>query len=228
MRARYTCVLYTDTDEFIVPDPKRYPGGLKQYFASFAADTSLQTRRTNGMELAHISYGNGSFSFDNVKNASALSSAQMQEIWKEHGYIEAPMNWSRPILSQRRYWINVFKYSKPLLTKIPIRYRPGFHNNFVGPMVLMDPDLVLIHMKSSDYEFCTVHEEAKYQTTLRMHPLETLAGFNDHIRSSHGHACDYSAGCYSGPWLGEKTAVFDNSGTVRLNMMDEAWNKTAF
>ncbi len=31
----YSCVVYTDVDEIIVPKPNVYPGGLKQYLNMF-------------------------------------------------------------------------------------------------------------------------------------------------------------------------------------------------
>ena len=37
-RAGYKCVLYTDVDEFIVPDPNKYPGGLDSYLQEFVKD----------------------------------------------------------------------------------------------------------------------------------------------------------------------------------------------
>ena len=228
LRARYKCVLFTDTDEFVIPDPSFYPKGLKQYFEKFIAETSLLHRRTSGMELAHISFGNGSFSFNSIKNASALTPEELQSIWSMHGYIEPPMNWSKSILSQRKYWIPVLKYSKPLLTKIPLKYRPGFHNNFVGPFVVQDSQLFLIHLRSADYSFCMEHEKAKYETAKNMHPQERQAGFNDHIVKfesllAHGAVCAFSVGCYLGPWIGNQTAVYDTTAKIRLIRMDDAW-----
>jgi hypothetical protein len=129
LRAGYPCVLFSDSDEFIAPDPRRYPGGLKQYFEKFIGNTQFFHRRTSGMELAHISFGNGSFSFDKVKDAELLSDAELEHIRNTYGYIEPPMNWNKTILSQRRYWVAVGKYSKPLLTKIRIRYR--YNHNII-------------------------------------------------------------------------------------------------
>lgn len=212
----------------IAPDPRAYPGGLGEYFKKFLADSSLMHRRCNGVELAHVSYGNGSYSFEHVKEARSLTAENLQTIWSKYGYIEPPMNWSRSILSQRRYWIAAARYSKPLLTKIPIRYRPGFHNNFIGPMVMLDANLFLIHLKSSDLEFCKAHERAKYETAKRMHQDERAAGFNDHIVKfeallASGGVCTYSVGCFIGHWNGNKTAVYDNTGRIHLDRMDDSW-----
>ena len=99
----------------------------------------------------------------------------MQSIWEKHGYIEAPMNWNQSVLAQRRYWVPISKYNKPLLTKTRLRYRPGFHTNFVGPIIMADSDLVLIHLRSSDLEFCMSHEKAKYETAKDMHIEEKNA-----------------------------------------------------
>ena len=35
LRAGYPCVLFSDTDEFLIPDPIAYPGGLRQYLKKF-------------------------------------------------------------------------------------------------------------------------------------------------------------------------------------------------
>ena len=68
----------------------------------FISDPTLKHRRTSGRELSHISYGNGSFSFEG-RNTS-VSDSELAEIRAKHGYIEPPLNWSRPIFAQRRYW----------------------------------------------------------------------------------------------------------------------------
>lgn len=44
-RAGYKCVLYTDVDEFIVPDPIKYPDGLGEYLEKFVADPNKQSQR---------------------------------------------------------------------------------------------------------------------------------------------------------------------------------------
>ena len=180
------------------------------------------------MELAHVSFGNGSFSFDKISDASSLSDDEIRVIRETHGYIEAPMNWNKPILAQRRYWLPVGKYSKPLLTKIPLRYRPGFHNNFVGPMVMLDNDLYLIHLRSADYKFCMEHEKAKFELAKLMHESERMAGFNDHIVKfeallARGSVCPNAVGCYTGPWIGNQTSVWDTSGRTRLTRMGDEW-----
>ena len=227
LRAGYPCVLFSDTDEFLIPDPIAYPGGLRQYLKKFITDSSLNHRRTSGRELSHVSYGNGTYSFDGKWNQT-FTEKDIENIRAKYGYIEGPMNWSKPIFSQRRYWAPVAKYSKPLLTKIPIRYRPGFHNNFIGPMVMQDAELYLVHLRSADYMFCLDHERAKYETSKRMHESEKMAGYNDHITKfeqmmKSGNVCAFAVGCFIGPWIGNKTALFDTTGHVRLELMDEAW-----
>jgi hypothetical protein len=138
------------------------------------------------------------------------------------------MEWNKSILSQRKYWASMGKYSKPLLTKVPLRYRPGFHNNFLGPIVNGDGDLFLIHLRSSDLDFCMAHEKAKYEVAMKMHQEEKKSGFNDHILKyetmlKRGHVCQYSTACYMGPWKGNETTVYDTTGRIGLERMDHEW-----
>ena len=65
------CVLLSDVDEIIVPDPKYYPGGLSEYVAKFAADPNRHILRANGYIVAHVSQPDGD----------------------EHDNLEPPMNW---------------------------------------------------------------------------------------------------------------------------------------
>ena len=95
---------------------------------------------------------------------------------------------------------------------------------------MIDSDLYLIHLRSSDYKFCMEHERAKYELAKRMHDIEIKSGFNDHIIKfeallAAGRVCDFSVGCFSGPWIGNGTNVFDNTGRVQLTRMHDDWAK---
>ena len=95
-------------------------------------------------------------------------------------------------------------------------------------MVMQDSNLFLIHLRSADLDFCMAHERAKYETTKLMHQDERAAGFNDHIVKfeallARGGVCTFSIGCFIGPWLGNMTITFDNTGRIRLSRMDDSW-----
>jgi len=100
----------------IVPNPKKYPGGLRQYMKKFIADEKMLYIRAVGHELCHLSFGSGKFSFkDYLKSRnvnkksgseggknSLISATELRGIWDQYGYIEPPINWNDSILSQRR------------------------------------------------------------------------------------------------------------------------------
>jgi hypothetical protein len=61
---------------------------------------------------------------------------------------EALMNWSKPVLGQRRFVSFTSALSKTLITRTPIRWGTGFHRSKPGPSI--DPNLYLFHMKYAD------------------------------------------------------------------------------
>jgi hypothetical protein len=101
LRAGYRCVLFGDADEIHVPDPSAYPDGLRQFLDTFAADASRTTIRLRGVQVAHASWGD---------------------------YAESGIDWSWPILQQRKYWVFDDFFDKPVLSKVPMRWGPGFHH----------------------------------------------------------------------------------------------------
>ena len=97
----------------IIPNPKKYPQGLRQYFQKFLADSNMLYIRAVGYELCHLSFGNGKFSFKDYlksrnsgpkssRKENAISASELKGIWDKFGYIEPPIDWEESILSQRR------------------------------------------------------------------------------------------------------------------------------
>ena len=75
---------------------------------------------------------------------------------------EKPLDLSKPILSQRKYWYRRKKYNtfdKPLLSKIPLLWTLGWHEA-KGDFPL-DEDLYLVHLHQADYNQCV--ESHKYR-----------------------------------------------------------------
>lgn len=66
---------------------------------------------------------------------------------------EPPLDLSRPILDQRRFWFFNGGYDKAAVATVPMRWRPGFHGREDFQMK-PDPDLRLIHLHRMDYSLC--------------------------------------------------------------------------
>jgi hypothetical protein len=145
-RAGYKCVLFTEIDEIVVPDPAVYPGGLKEYFKVFINMSSPIGQ----------------------KPAIAVNGHHLS-----HAYTEEPeINISKPILQQRKYWFQQGLFSKPLLSKVPLRYNLGHHeartqNGEVFNFDKIDPQLIMVHLHSFDNKHCVEREKAKYEGALR-------------------------------------------------------------
>jgi glycosyl transferase family 2 len=71
-------------------------------------------------------------------------------------YPEEPaIDFGRPLLRQRRYWHpSPHWYSKRLLSRIPLSWSIGFHDEYNAPDAKPDPDLCLVHLHRVDYEYC--------------------------------------------------------------------------
>ena len=103
LRAGFRCVLFTEVDEIVVADPAVWGNrsNLKGFMQEFAHDSTKIYARPSGRTLSH-----------------SISGDQA----------EPPLNWASPLLAQRRWWAHSAKYSKPLFTKVPLKYIPGFHH----------------------------------------------------------------------------------------------------
>lgn len=111
----FDAVIYTDADEFLVPDPAKHPS-----LAAYVARIEGGVRTAIGIDIIHRPRVEG-----------------------------APLDWSRPILGQRRYGhFNGFM-CKTLVTREPTIWGTGFHRS--SPGVRLDPDLYLFHLKWCDY-----------------------------------------------------------------------------
>jgi hypothetical protein len=74
---------------------------------------------------------------------------------------EPPLRFDEPVLRQRRYWHPSPRwYSKRLLSRIPLSWHIGFHDELNAPYVRPDPDLYLIHLHRVDYEYCLARHRA--------------------------------------------------------------------
>ncbi len=90
----YDAVIYTDVDEFLVPDPSCYENLL-----DFGARTQKKVVTAIGLNVCHRLDG------------------------------DPQLDLNRPLLSQRPTARFAFAMCKPLFTKLPIRWKPGFHSS---------------------------------------------------------------------------------------------------
>jgi len=122
----YEVVLFAEVDEIVAPRPERFPGGLAEFVDHFRS-LGAPVARCTGYEIVHDSRGG-----------------------------EAPLDWSAPILAQRRQCRRSLSYSKPLMARCPLEWTPGFHElaGSSPPLLRPHPDLLLLHLHRVDYESC--------------------------------------------------------------------------
>lgn len=61
---------------------------------------------------------------------------------------EGPLDPTRPVLAQRGFARFNPRYCKPLISRVPLDWRPGFHH--CPQPAAIDPDLYLLHLKYAD------------------------------------------------------------------------------
>jgi len=122
--SEYDWVLFSDTDEIVIPDPQKFKG-LRDYISQLKKDFVSCTGRV----VVHLPE-------------------------------EAPMNFSAPILPQRKKWLDDIASYKPLLSRVPLRWTKGFHSleeidsgiNHDERKKLSDPNLILVHLLRIDLD----------------------------------------------------------------------------
>jgi hypothetical protein len=67
---------------------------------------------------------------------------------------EPPLRFDEPVLCQRRFWHRSPQYSKRLLSRVPLTWNVGFHQEFSVPDAPPDPGLLLVHLHRVDYDYC--------------------------------------------------------------------------
>jgi hypothetical protein len=73
---------------------------------------------------------------------------------------EPPLDFNRPLLAQRQYWLPSRMYSKTLLASVPMAWSPGFHEAPAFAGVRPDPDLYLVHLHRIDYAACAARHRS--------------------------------------------------------------------
>ena len=141
---------------------------------------------------------------------------------------EPPFDWSNPyILQQRKTFIPDHMYDKPLLSKLPLRYKAGFHKLFTRDKIEVDPDLVMLHMRSFDWDFCSSREEQKFNLSKLMKPDELASGMASHWRTylkdkKTGELCRYAKASFFGEQSAD-TKYLDNTGRIGMSTFEPEW-----
>jgi hypothetical protein len=92
---------------------------------------------------------------------------------------EQSFDGTRGVLDQRGYWFPNNIYDKPVLTTVPLRWKPGFHRVLDGSM-RPDPDLYLIHLHRMDYDLCRARH--LYRRTRAWNQHDLSMGWATHNR----------------------------------------------
>jgi hypothetical protein len=197
-------------DELLLPDPVKYPLGLKGYLDNFLLQSQSQQSgecfcvRAQGHTLAHVSE-----SFDGHSSP-----------------LEVPLDWSLPLLQQRRHWVRSERYDKPLLTAhCIVHWKAGFHTALLPKSIVHDPSLHLLHLPEVDRDMCLQREQAKFLVYDRLgHAAMKGGGENGHIKEfthnqASGTLCRLARAA-ADPTTGR---VYDAKGTILIDKMGLEW-----
>jgi len=68
-----------------------------------------------------------------------------------HSKDEPSIDLGRPLLRQRKYWYPCLHWNKPLISRIPLNWIPGFHKTRDLEIAVTE-DLLLIHLNRIDHD----------------------------------------------------------------------------
>lgn len=90
---------------------------------------------------------------------------------------EPALDFSQPLLAQRRWWYHTLMYSKTLLARVPVHWTEGFHTATNVPgYVSADPYLLLIHLHRIDYTH--VRERHRLNNSQVWNPRDKIEGLS--------------------------------------------------
>jgi hypothetical protein len=90
---------------------------------------------------------------------------------------EGSIDWSKPLLDQRRYWAPSWHSSKTLLSSYPLDWAHGFHNENNVPERPIDSSLYLVHLHRVDLQFML--ERHHWKKSLPLKDPQSQLGFHD-------------------------------------------------
>jgi Methyltransferase domain len=85
-----------------------------------------------------------------------------------------------PIMAQRHWWYRNTAYDKPLLARVAMSWRGGFHGRTDGA-VKDDPRLFLIHLHRVDYEQCLYRHRQRVARPWKPEQIADGWGFHERI-----------------------------------------------
>lgn len=104
---------------------------------------------------------------------------------------EPPLDPGAPILAQRQWWFRNTAYDKPLLARVPMSWRGGFHGRTDGA-VNDDPRLFLVHLHRIDYERCLYRHQQRVARPWKPDQLAHGWGYQDRIIEPEAFASWFS------------------------------------
>jgi hypothetical protein len=113
---------------------------------------------------------------------SSVARATGYDLFHDHILYPAPIDLSRPILSQRGQWHPAPMYSKHVITNIALDWDPGFHTANYYRDLKPDEHLYLLHLKLFDYRYFVAR--GHWKATQRFNESELFTRF----LSIHAHA----------------------------------------
>jgi len=101
-------------------------------------------------EILYSSRGNLGFLIEDIRKNSNFQymTSLGYEIKQNPEKGEKRLEFGDPIMENRNYWFRYPSYDKTLITKIPLKYNPGFHSCNYRPLY---GDLFLLHLHRVDF-----------------------------------------------------------------------------
>ena len=159
----YQAVLFAEADELIFVKPSPTAKGL----VDFIMDKLSKDDDTKPHLKFLRCFG---FSIDHVPS------------------LEAPIDFTKPILEQRKYWRFDYLYCKALISNVHCYWTLGFHHLHNCEAIPMDMDLMLLHLHKIDYEACKKKHKEQAERKWCKLDLEQLRGLQN--RTSEGEEFD--------------------------------------
>ena len=159
----YQAVLFAEADELIFVKPSPTAKGLVDFIMD-----KLSKDDDSRPQLKFLRcFG---FSIDHVPS------------------LEAPIDFTKPILEQRKYWRFDYLYCKALISNVHCHWTLGFHHLLNCESIPIDMDLMLLHLHKVDYEHCKKKHREQAERKWSKLDLEQLRGLQN--RTSEGEAFD--------------------------------------
>ena len=120
---------------------------------------------------------------------------------------EAPLDFARPWLPQRTNAYEAVLYSKPILSKLPLRWAMGFHSLEGALPPPLDSDLFLFHCHRIDYDYCVRRHQSARQRNWSQADLAMGLGIQNRIVEP----TEFRTWYYGGADLGERSFAIPES-----------------